>query len=80
MTEDVNRQMEREKALQKKYADLQMEIKQLQKQHRQLQEDMAMAQAQAQKMNTMENEEVSSTTNGEMNMDLVDTNTPNGDI
>ncbi|XP_023017292.1 cell division cycle protein 21 [Leptinotarsa decemlineata] len=34
LTEDVNRQIEREKVLQKKYADLQMQIKNLQDQHK----------------------------------------------
>lgn len=71
--------MDREKVLQKKYADLQFQIKQLQETHRLLQEEMVAA-AQVQKMNNLGSEEVSSTTNGEINMEVVDSNALNGEV
>ncbi|CAG9823806.1 unnamed protein product [Phaedon cochleariae] len=61
LTEDVTRQMEREKVLQKKYADLQDHIKALQQQYQYLQEDVVVA---APPSVTNHHDEVSSTTNG----------------
>lgn len=57
----MTRQMDREKALQKKYAGLQNQIKDLQEQYKSIQQEMMLAHAE-------QNEaigEVSSTTNGE---------------
>lgn len=53
--------MEREKALQKRYADLQNQIKELQEQYKS-QQEMIIAQIERSDAN---NEEVTSTTNGE---------------
>lgn len=75
LTEDVNRQMEREKGLQMKYGDLQMQIKELQEQYKYLQEELAVAQT-ANINKSTGSEEVSSTTNGDVSVDIVETTTP----
>lgn len=67
LTEDVNRQMEREKVLQKKYAEYQFEIKQLKDKYQTIQE--APSEATSSNMH-----EVSSTTNGEVAMEVQESN------
>lgn len=66
LTEDVNRQMEREKSLQKRYSELQTQIRYLQEQYKHLQQETAEAQkqlnAQQQETVTEEQNEVSSST------------------
>lgn len=74
LTDDVNRQMEREKGLQKKYADLQLQIKELQEQYKHIQDEYAASQT----VSTITgSEEVSSTTNGEISIET-ETTTSNG--
>ncbi|XP_056647268.1 cell division cycle 5-like protein [Diorhabda sublineata] len=68
LTEDVNRQMEREKVLQKKYAELQFEIKQLKDKY---QTDQGGASMEISGGNA---NEVSSTTNGEIAMEVQESN------
>ncbi|XP_057670470.1 cell division cycle 5-like protein [Diorhabda carinulata] len=68
LTEDVNRQMEREKVLQKKYAELQFEIKQLKDKY---QTDQGGASLEISSGNA---NEVSSTTNGEVAMEVQESN------
>lgn len=71
LTEDVNRQMEREKALQKRYSEMQNQIRHLQEQYKHLQQEIADAQKQ-QNIQQQEavfeehNEVSSSTMNGVM--------------
>lgn len=60
LTEDVDRQMEREKALQQKYGDLQEQIKELQEQYNYLLEELESAQM-ANSIRSTGSEEVSST-------------------
>lgn len=64
--------MEREKGLQKKYADLQYQIKELQEQYKILQEELALNQANYGN-ESIGSEQVSSTTNGDVNTDIAET-------
>lgn len=67
--------MEREKGLQKKYADLQMQVKELQDQYKHIQDEYSSSQTVISTITG--SEEVSSTTNGEISIEVAETTASN---